>query len=68
MERTESDLPRRPARAGRRDTGPDQPSTAEREVLANPLLQLQRDAGNAAVAQLLAVQRHSLDPEEEAGS
>ena len=34
----------------------------------HPLLDLQQQAGNAAVAQLLAIQRHSLDPEEEAGS
>ena len=35
---------------------------------AHPLLDLQQQAGNAAVTQLLAVQRHRLDPEEEAGS
>jgi hypothetical protein len=34
----------------------------------HPLLELQQQAGNAAVVQMLAVQRHSLDPEEEAGS
>jgi len=33
----------------------------------HPLLDLQQQAGNAAVAQLLAVQRHTLDPEEEHG-
>ncbi|BAK34019.1 hypothetical protein MLP_10050 [Microlunatus phosphovorus NM-1] len=64
----ESEHQRRPARAERRDTESDQPSKAGSEILANPLLQLQRDAGNAAVANLLAVQRHTLDPEEEAGS
>lgn len=35
---------------------------------AHPLVQLQRDAGNAAVSQLLSLQRHALVPEEEAGS
>ena len=68
MERIESELPRRPVVARSRGTGPDQQPAARSEVLANPLLQLQRDAGNAAVAHLLAVQRHTLDPEEEAGT
>ena len=40
----------------------------DEDAPAHPLLDLQQQAGNAAVAQLLAVQRHSLDPEEEAGS
>jgi hypothetical protein len=31
----------------------------------HPLLELQQQAGNAAVSRLLAMQRHSLDPEEE---
>jgi hypothetical protein len=31
------------------------------------VLDLQQQAGNAAVARLLAVQRHTLDPEEEHG-
>ncbi|MEI2732159.1 MAG: hypothetical protein V9G08_09200 [Dermatophilaceae bacterium] len=35
---------------------------------AHPLSELQRSAGNAAVAALVAVQRHALVPEEEAGS
>ncbi len=34
----------------------------------HPLLDLQQQAGNAALAQLLTVQRHTLDPDEEAGS
>ncbi len=33
----------------------------------HPLLDLQQQAGNAAVARLVAVQRHTLDPEEEHG-
>lgn len=33
----------------------------------HPLLDLQQQAGNAAVARLMAVQRHTLDPEEEHG-
>jgi hypothetical protein len=33
----------------------------------HPLLELQHRAGNAAVAQLIALQRHSLNPDEEAG-
>lgn len=33
----------------------------------HPLLDLQQQAGNAAVAQLMAVQRHTLDPDEEHG-
>lgn len=33
----------------------------------HPILELQQQAGNAAVAGLLGVQRHSLSPEEEAG-
>lgn len=41
---------------------------ADEDAPAHPLLDLQQQAGNSAVAQLLAVQRHSLDPEEEAGS
>lgn len=34
----------------------------------HPLADLQRGAGNAAVVQLLKIQRHALVPEEEAGS
>lgn len=68
MTSMDSEFQRRPARVERRETDPDNPSKADNEILANPLLQLQRDAGNAAVANLLAVQRHTLDPEEEAGS
>lgn len=68
MDSVDSEFQRRPARAGRRDTGPDQPPRAGGEVLDHPLLELQREAGNAAVARLLAVQRHTLNPEEEAGS
>ncbi len=37
------------------------------EATQHPLLDLQQQAGNAAVAQLMAVQRHTLDPEEEHG-
>lgn len=37
------------------------------EAAQHPLLDLQQQAGNAAVAQLMAVQRHTLDPEEEHG-
>jgi hypothetical protein len=44
------------------------PRHEDGEPPAHPLLDLQQQAGNAAVTQLLAVQRHSLDPEEEAGS
>ena len=33
----------------------------------HPLLDLQQQAGNAAVAQLVEAQRHTLNPEEEAG-
>jgi hypothetical protein len=40
----------------------------EEEVPTHPLFDLQQQAGNAAVTQLLAVQRHTLNPEEEAGS
>lgn len=68
MEKMDPEFQRRPTRAERRDIRSEQPSGAGSETLANPLLQLQRDAGNAAVANLLAVQRHTLDPEEEAGS
>lgn len=44
------------------------PARMPRDEPAHPLLELQRQAGNAAVAQLLEVQRHRLVPEEEAGS
>lgn len=37
------------------------------EESQHPLLDLQQQAGNAAVARLMAVQRHTLDPEEEHG-
>ncbi len=67
MESMDAEFQRRPARAERRDVESDQPSQA-RELLTNPLLHLQREAGNAAVASLFSVQRHTLDPEEEAGS
>jgi hypothetical protein len=33
----------------------------------HPLLDLQQQAGNAAVSRLVALQRHTLNPEEEAG-
>jgi hypothetical protein len=33
----------------------------------HPILDLQRQAGNAAVAGVLSAQRHSLSPEDEAG-
>jgi|KBSSwiStaDraftv2_1062776.scaffolds.fasta_scaffold08698_3 hypothetical protein len=46
-----------------RQRRPSDPPTPE-----HPLLDLQHKAGNAAVAQLLAVQRHTLNPDEEAGS
>lgn len=44
------------------------PARVPREDPAHLLLELQRQAGNAAVTQLLEVQRHRLVPEEEAGS
>ncbi len=37
------------------------------EESQHPVLELQQQAGNAAVARLMAVQRHTLDPEEEHG-
>lgn len=37
------------------------------EESQHPVLDLQQQAGNAAVARLMAVQRHTLDPEEEHG-
>ncbi len=37
------------------------------EGSTHPLLDLQQQAGNAAVAQLVEAQRHTLNPEEEAG-
>ncbi|ADG75059.1 Cgref1; cell growth regulator with EF hand domain 1 [Cellulomonas flavigena DSM 20109] len=55
----------------RHRTVPAAPQSAphsERPAAQHPLLELQRQAGNAAVAGLVAVQRHSLDPEEEAGA
>jgi hypothetical protein len=33
----------------------------------HPLLELQQQVGNAAVNRLVALQRHTLNPEEEAG-
>jgi hypothetical protein len=36
-------------------------------VADHPLLELQQQAGNAAVNRLVALQRHTLNPEEEAG-
>lgn len=47
---------------------PDVAAPAERRTAGHPLLDLQRQVGNAAVSGLVAVQRHSLDPEEEAGA
>ncbi len=56
----------------RRDPGhrvdPPQPAGHAPAAAAHPLTELQRSAGNAAVAALVAVQRHALVPEEEAGS
>lgn len=46
---------------------PENDAPTSRRAADHPLLELQRAAGNAAVAGLVAVQRHSLDPEEEAG-
>lgn len=46
---------------------PEAATPRERHTSDHALLELQRQAGNAAVAGLVAVQRHSLDPEEEAG-
>jgi hypothetical protein len=51
----------RPARVARRV------AAANEETTAHPLLDLQQHAGNAAVAQLVGLQRHTLDPEQEAG-
>jgi hypothetical protein len=42
--------------------------SADDETATHPLLDLQHQAGNAAVAQLVALQRHTLDPEQEAGT
>ena len=49
---------------------------AEAETLAprrsaesvHPLAELQRQVGNEALGRMLAIQRHSLNPEEEAGA
>jgi hypothetical protein len=48
-------------------SAPTHTEFGDTENPAHPLLDLQQRAGNAAVAQLLALQRHSLVPEEEAG-
>ena len=51
-----------------RDQGTQRPlRQRSREDAQHPLLDLQQQAGNAAVVQLMAVQRHTLDPEEEHG-
>jgi len=65
MDRIDSEQ-QRPSRAVHRDPTAERSPTPH--VPDHPLLDLQRQAGNAAVAGLLAVQRHQLDPEEEAGS
>ncbi len=51
------------------DQGTQRPhrQRSNEDVTQHPLLDLQQQAGNAAVAQLMAVQRHTLDPEEEHG-
>jgi hypothetical protein len=47
---------------------PRRPDEADRGVATqHPLLELQQQAGNAAVSRLIAIQRHTLDPDEEAG-
>ena len=52
-----------------RDQGAQHPhrQRSRDEATQHPLLDLQQQAGNAAVAQLIAVQRHTLDPEDEHG-
>lgn len=42
--------------------------SAGKEAAGHPLLELQRQVGNAAVVQLVNVQRHALNPEDEAGA
>lgn len=60
---TEHDHDTHHSRPAQQNTAPVENDTDD---AGHPLLDLQRQAGNAAVARMLAVQRHSLNPEEEA--
>lgn len=56
------------ASAAHRTTTSPEPALPRTPPPGHPLADLQRGAGNAAVVQLLAIQRHALVPEEEAGA